>query len=103
MEPIKQQPKQVLLNHEFCKVVIENGQCTLYIRMANGEHAVQRPYPADLRGQIGALTLALDVLAGKIILGGTVRLNENEFKPENADAVETLAIDGKTDNHGGVQ
>jgi hypothetical protein len=71
--------------------------------MTNGEHAVQRPYPADLRGQIGALTLALDVLAGKIILGATVRLNENELKPENADAIETLAIEGRTDDNGGVQ
>lgn len=100
MKPMKPQPRKILLNHDFAKAVEENGQITLYIKLANGEYAVQAPYPADLRGAIGALTLALDVLAGKIMLGTTVRLNESDFRPENFDAMEVLAIEGNA-NRGG--
>jgi len=84
--------KRIILNHDFAKVVEENGAITLYVKMANGQYAVQAPYPADLRGAIGALTLALDVLAGKIMLGGTVALNENEFKYGNQTAMEAEPI-----------
>lgn len=100
LKTFKPQPKKILLNHQFCKVVEENGQFILYVKMANGKYAVQAPYPADLRGAIGALTLALDVLAGKIQLGTTVELNESEFNPENQHAVEIMALGS---NKGGQQ
>jgi hypothetical protein len=90
-KPAKPQPRKILLNHDLCRVVEENGKFTLYVKMANGSYAVQRPYDADLRGAIGALTLALDVLAGKIILGGVVQLNESEFQPRES-VVEVLTI-----------
>ena len=100
LKPFKAKPKKILLNHEFCKVVEENSQFILYVKMANGSYAVQAPYPADLRGAIGALTLALDVLAGKIQLGTTVQLNESEFSAENHGAVEIMALGS---NKGGQQ
>lgn len=103
MKQAKEQ-KRIILNHDFAKAVEENGQITLYIKMANGQYAVQAPYPADLRGAIGALQLALDVMAGKIMLGGTTTLNENMFKFENQTAVEVeapRAIVGRS--NGGAQ
>lgn len=52
----------------------------LLIKMKDGKYAVQKPYEGDLRGLIGAMTLAIDVLAGKVILNGTVDLEDGEFK-----------------------
>lgn len=78
--------RKVILNTELVRAVSENGKILLYIRMANGQWAVQRPYDADLRGQIGALTLAIDALAGKIILTETIQLDEREFKAPKGPA-----------------
>lgn len=80
--------RQIVLNTELVRAVSENGELTLFIRMANGQWAKQRPYSADLRGQIGALTLAIDALAGKIILTEPVILDDRDFdgSPRFADA-----------------
>ena len=74
--------KRIVLNHDLVRIVENSGKVEMFIKMGNGEWAVQRPYEGDLRGLIGAMTLAIDVLAGKIILGGTTRLDEVEFKTE---------------------
>lgn len=80
--------KVILLNTELVRAVSEHGEITVYIRMANGQWAVQRPYTADVRGQIGALTLAIDALAGKIILTETVKLDDREFEAPKRETVE---------------
>jgi len=104
LKTIKPKPKKMLLNHEFCKIIEENGKFTLYLKMANGQFAVQNPYPADLRGAIGALTLALDVLAGKIQLGAVVDLNENSINQESTgEIIEALALKAFQDDDGGIQ
>jgi hypothetical protein len=74
--------KRIILNHELCRIVEDQGKVTLYIRMADGKFAVQRPYDGDLRGLIGAMTLAIDVLAGKIMLGTVAVLDASEFESE---------------------
>ena len=61
--------KRIVLNHDLVRIVETNGKVEMFIKMADGLWAVQRPYEGDLRGLIGAMTLAIDVLAGKIILG----------------------------------
>lgn len=81
---------KVMLNTELVRAVIEKGQCKVYIRMANGQWAVQRPYDADLRGQIAALTLAIDALAGKIILTEAVQLDERDFAEQKQNIVEAF-------------
>lgn len=78
---------KIMLNTELVRAVIDGGQIKLYIRMTNGQWAVQRPYDADLRGQISALTLALDALAGKIILTETAQLDECEFAEQTRPTV----------------
>jgi hypothetical protein len=70
---------KIMLNTELVRAIVEKGQIKLMIRMANGSWATQRPYDADLRGQIAALTLAIDALAGKIILQDAVQLDERDF------------------------
>lgn len=84
--------KKVILNTELVRAVSERGQITLYIRMGDGQWAVQRPFDADLRGQIGALTLAIDALAGKIILTGTTSLDEKDFATPKPDVVDVPKI-----------
>jgi hypothetical protein len=61
---------KIILNHPMVLVVEENNAYVVKIRMRDGRYALQSPFPADQRGIIGALTLALDVLAGKIMLTG---------------------------------
>lgn len=85
---VKNTGRTVILNTELVRAISENGQINLFIRMANGQWAVQRPYDADLRGQIGALTLAIDALAGKIILQDTVQLDERDFAPQTKQTVD---------------
>lgn len=80
--------KRILLNHDLCRIVEENGTVTLLMKMADGRWAVQAPYENNLRGQIGALTLALDVLAGKIMLGTTTTLDERDFDDTKLKAIE---------------
>jgi hypothetical protein len=81
---------KTLLNHDLCKVRIEGAKTCLYIRMENGQYAIQRPFENDLRGHIGALTLALDVLSGKVLLSGVTTLQEREFKEETSVDVKAI-------------
>jgi hypothetical protein len=78
---------KVLLNTELVRAIVEKGQINLYIRMGDGKWACQRPYDADLRGQIAALTLAIDALAGKIILTESVQLDDRDFAEHKRDTV----------------
>lgn len=84
--------KKTLLNHELCKIIIEDGKTQLFIKMQDGRFAVQRPYENDLRGHIGALQLALDVLSGKIILGTVTTLDESAFSEKNLGALEAPKV-----------
>lgn len=61
---------KIVLNHPMVRVAESNGEYHLSIRLRSGAWVNQMPYPADQRGIIGALTLAIDVLAGKILLTG---------------------------------
>jgi hypothetical protein len=66
---------KVILNHPMVRIVENEKDHTyeLSIHMRDGGWVKQAPYPADQRGVIGALTLALDVLAGKVLLMGVDR------------------------------
>jgi len=88
------QKKSVLLNHQFVRVVEENGFYNLYIKMRNGQWACQAPYAADLRGAIAALTLAVDIMAGKILLTDVTTLDERDFMAKQIDSIEIKAIEG---------
>ena len=59
---------KTLLNHEMCNIVQDGNELKVKIRMTTSGWVWNRPFPADLRGTIGALTLALDVISGKVIL-----------------------------------
>lgn len=84
--------QQILFDHALCKILIEGSETKLFIKMMDGRWATQRPYENDLRGHIGALTLALDVLAGKIILGTTTTLDERDFSEKNQGAIEAPKV-----------
>ena len=59
---------KTLLNHDMCIITESNNELQVKIRMMKGGYVLNRPFPADLRGTIAALTLALDILSGKVIL-----------------------------------
>lgn len=67
-------PDRIVLSTDVCTIVESEGSYKLFIKMGDGQHAMQSPYPANVRGLIGALTLAIDVVAGKIILAGSCQL-----------------------------
>lgn len=62
----------MLLDHELCKIEQIGNEYKVKIRMTNGQWVYNRPFPADLRGAIAALTLSLDILSGKVILESVV-------------------------------
>lgn len=97
MEVIKtvKNKKRILLNHDFARAIEENGFITLYIKMRNGQWAVQAPYAADLRGAIGALTLAVDCLAGKVMLTTVTTLDERDFQLKALESIEIKALEGR--------
>lgn len=57
---------QLVLNTQTCKVFHEKEGLILYMKMKNGGWVKNNAYKADLQGLIGALTLGIDVLAGKV-------------------------------------
>ena len=69
---------KLILNHEMVLVVQNADTIIVKIRMRDGRWALQAPFQADQRGLIGAVTLALDVLAGKIMLTGIEAPQANE-------------------------
>ena len=69
-----------ILDTEQARVDLTDRGYVLMIRLQRegkeqqpAEWVVQQPYTPDLRGMIGALTLAIDVLAGKVWPVGVVR------------------------------
>ncbi len=82
-----------ILNHDMVKVVEENNSLVVKIRMRDGRWALQAPFEANQRGIIGALTLSLDVLAGKIMLMGVEAPQSNQ-RALNVPAMVELT-DGK--------
>jgi len=73
--------QKLILDTPMVKIIqTKPEEIQLLIKMKDGKYAVQNPYTGDLRGLIGAITLSLDVLAGKVILNGTVDLQDGEFK-----------------------
>ena len=64
-----------ILETETCRILLENSQYVLYMRM--GKSWVQnKPFDGDLRGLISALTLSLDVLSGKVWPVSVTNFNE---------------------------
>lgn len=63
---------KLLLDHDFCKIEQVDNEYKVKIKMHKGGWVYNRPFPADLRGAIASLTLALDILSGKVIIESVV-------------------------------
>jgi len=66
---------KIVFNHPMCLIVEQDNSYVVKIRMRDGQYALQAPYPADQRGLLGAMMLATDVLAGKVLLVGVEASN----------------------------
>lgn len=55
----------MILKTEIVKIIEENSKLTVIVKMKDGGELELMPFDSDLRGQIAALTIAIDCLAGK--------------------------------------
>ncbi len=94
---MKQIKPKVILDHSMVRIIEADQQYQLFIKMTNGKYASNAPYPADQRGIIAALQLALDVLAGKIMLAGTVDLDDID-KPSQG-----IEVGATKDRHAAIE
>jgi hypothetical protein len=53
------------VDHEMVKVFSTKQAHTVYIKMQEGGWVKHHPFPPDLRGLVGAMGIATDVMAGK--------------------------------------
>lgn len=88
---------KIIMNHSMVRVIERDNTYVLSIRMRDGQWAVQQPYPADQRGIIGALTLAVDVLAGKVLLMG-IEATPKAHAEENVKLPKQILITDGTGN-----
>jgi hypothetical protein len=70
---------KTILNTETCRIIQTGEGYRVLILARNGQWMENMPHSGDLRGLIGSLTLAIDVISGKVWLKGPV-----ESKMENA-------------------
>lgn len=85
-----------ILQHSMVKIIERDNTYVLLIRTMDNQWVRQNPYPADQRGIIGALTLAVDVLAGKVLLAGIeapTKATANEDRVKLPKSI--LITDGK--------
>ena len=73
--------KKIILDTNTCKVYQEKEGIVLYMQLKNGGWVKNNPYKGDLQGLIGALTLGIDVLAGKVWPSMVVSSPEGDLKP----------------------
>jgi hypothetical protein len=64
--------KNLILNTPNCRIVQTKDKMILEMKMDNGQWVRQMPYTNDLKGLVAALTLSIDVVAGKIWLQSAV-------------------------------
>jgi len=60
--------KNLILNTENCRIYSDKNGIILEMKMEDGGWVQQCPFKHDLSGLIAALTLSVDVIAGKVWL-----------------------------------
>jgi hypothetical protein len=73
---------KTILNHELIKILEDKGQYRVLISMTNGGQVEHQPFPGDQRGLVAAVSLAVDVLAGKIWLSHVAETDSKVSIPE---------------------
>ena len=87
---------KLVLNHDMCRIYLDQNEYKLFIKMFDGKWALQKPYPGDQRGLIGAMVLATDVLAGKVMLAGSVALpDENDSTKAKPSGLKAIPLSTK--------
>lgn len=72
---------KLILNHPLCQIYQEESAYRVLITMSKGGVVEHEPFPGDQRGLVAAMSLAVDVLAGKIWLSHVDRQSEAPQKP----------------------
>lgn len=73
----------IVLNHPMIRVVSSSTFYEVEICMQNGTWVRHEPFPLDQRGLVAAISLAVDVLAGKFWLKEIVKQSEGWKAPLN--------------------
>jgi len=71
---------KTILDTELCKIVKNEKGHQVFIAMNSKKWVANTPHSGDLKGLIGAMTLAIDVLAGKIWLEGLAEVEKPKTK-----------------------
>jgi len=73
--------KKLILDTPKVKVYQEKEGIVVYMKLENSTQWMRNmPHKADLTGLIGALTLGIDALAGKVWPGSVVSLEGSDYK-----------------------
>lgn len=57
---------KTILNTDNCKIIQDHNGFRVMMKMESGGWVESMPYSPELKGLIGALTLSIDVIAGKV-------------------------------------
>jgi hypothetical protein len=63
---------KTILNHPLVQILNEGAKYRVLISMSKGGQVEHEPFPGDQRGLVAAMSLATEVLAGKVWLSHSV-------------------------------
>jgi hypothetical protein len=75
--------KTVILNTQTCRIFSTDKGIVLEMKLENGGWVRQMPYSSDLKGLVAALTLSVDVVAGKVWLDTVAEETEQKRLTKN--------------------
>lgn len=59
---------KVILNHDMIKIVFTGAEYRAFLTIQEGGEVEHQPFPGNQMGLVAAMTMAVDVLAGKFWL-----------------------------------
>lgn len=82
---------KIILNHDMVQILHEGSHYRVLITMSKGGQVEHEPFPGDQRGLVAAVSLATDVLAGKVWLSHAIDGAKRFALPETVQ----LQVNGK--------
>lgn len=81
---------KVVLNHDLVQIILDGSSYRVLIAMSKGGMVEHQPFPGDQRGLVAAMSLATDVLAGKIWLSHQIKTDNLPEIPERVELKRSL-------------
>lgn len=94
--------KHLLLNHALVQVVITQSETQVKIKMTSGQWVECEPLPPSLEGQVMAVSLASEIMAGKFYLKGIAREVEKQGDLKQLLPDKPILLDTNTNSNNSV-